>query len=101
MKAPLARNYSGREHCRWCCNMGQLPVEQRDPPYDEAYGPCPFCEIGARVEYGGAFGEEGYWKGRSTDGLVQLCTHFDKPGPPPEGARPPRIPSLLEALKGA
>lgn len=63
--------------CGWCGNDGIVFVGWSRCGTDQM-APCPYCEVGFRAEFGkrvdgrGAWGSDGYWRGRQTGGLERL-----------------------------
>ncbi len=79
MNEQRTANLTGRQHCDWCDQGLALAAIRPTPIGDGApeYGPCPWCELGARLEFPtgkpgpkgerGArpsWGLDGYWQGR-------------------------------------
>ena len=65
------RNVSERETCDWCFDEGLVTVGTRPEGngHLDMYGPCPYCEIGLKIEFPEKsrrppWGPEGYWQGR-------------------------------------
>lgn len=67
-------NHSGRETCRMCDRglavVGTFRYGGHDRP---EYGPCPFCELGERLEFPReqrlwpTWGKDGFWRGREPE----------------------------------
>jgi hypothetical protein len=83
----VKHNRTAKETCDYCLDTGYVVVEGPDDDgYDEALGPCPFCEVGQKQESPDLsertairppWGSGGYWRGRDTSFLVpQRKQHF-------------------------
>lgn len=64
-------NVTGTQTCSTCGDDGLCVVGTEPRPIGhgqsfqaELVGPCPHCERGFAVEFGGTWGSEGYWRGR-------------------------------------
>ncbi len=69
--------------CQYCGDDGQVVVEGPMGGYDEAYGPCPFCEAGLRFEYANpTVWQQGFWQGRDVTPDLQPRTFAPLEGPP-------------------
>jgi len=82
VKELRVRNISGAQHCLHCCGSGSKTgqgwvfVGWSGVGTDQM-APCPHCEAGYEVEYPERgkppWGADGYWRGRSIDGLEETC----------------------------
>ena len=66
---PRIRKHSSNEHCPDCIDgLAEIGTRPEGKGHLPMYGPCPYCEQGARLEFPmqgrPLWGEEGYWQGR-------------------------------------
>lgn len=66
------RNYSSDAWCGWCSDGGLVEIGTRPEAkgHVPTFAPCPYCEIGARVEFperSRPVWHDGYWQGRPVD----------------------------------
>lgn len=89
----VANKQDKRLHCRHCCNDGFVLVGYSNAG-TEQMAPCPMCEVGLECEFGDQARDpkapppvtphktwvtDGYWQGRSIQGLEVTCTCNDAP----------------------
>ncbi len=70
--------------CRFCLDDGQVIAEGRTGGYDHAYGPCPMCEAGLRLEFSSPeLWPGGFWQGRDLpDSLEPVAVAIPIAAPP-------------------
>jgi hypothetical protein len=109
------RNVTAREYCGWCSGNGYVVYALREERYIfrrgdrvveklarfEEYAPCPYCERGFGEEFPDPTkqekaspckapwdGENGFWQGRSCDGIRPLIEPIRSAGGTPSDGGP-------------